>query len=63
MPGGPSSSLTWLVRHLTEYDLKLSKGAIVLGGTALGLFRVKPGDKITVNIDGQQTVHCAVNFD
>ena len=63
MPGGPSSSLTWLIIHLTEYNLKLSKGAIVLGGTALGLFRVKPGDKITVNIDGQQTVHCAVNFD
>ena len=62
MLGGPSSSLKWLSEHLRKYDQELSPGTIVLGGTALGLHLVKPGDDIRVKINDQTAVHCSVNL-
>lgn len=59
--GGPLSSLNWLEKHLSEHDLKLSFGDIVLAGTALDLYPVKPGDKIDVKVDGESAVKCSVN--
>ena len=61
MAGGPSSSLDWLHSHLAEYNKELSQGDIVLGGTALGLHRVHPGQSISVKIDGEVAVQCCVN--
>ena len=62
MKGGPSSSLEWLSEHLTKYNHELLPGNIVLGGTALGLHLVKPGDDIRVKINDQTAVHCSVNL-
>ena len=62
MLGGPSSSLKWLSEHLRKYDQELSPGTIVLGGTALGLHLVKPGDDIRVKINDQTAVNCSVNL-
>ena len=62
MDGGPLSSLKWLQKHLIEHDLKLSAGDIILGGTALGLYPVQPGDKINVTVNEQSAVQCVINF-
>jgi 2-keto-4-pentenoate hydratase len=61
MYGGPLSSLNWLQKHLTEHDLKLSAGDIILGGTTLGLYPVQPGDKINVQINEQSAVQCVIS--
>ena len=60
MEGGPQSSLNWLERHLYYHELKITTGDIVLGGTALGLHQVQPGDRIDVKINGQIVVQCTV---
>ena len=60
MEGGPQSSLNWLERHLYDHELKITTGDIVLGGTALGLHQVQPGDRIDVKINGQIVVQCTV---
>jgi 2-keto-4-pentenoate hydratase len=61
MNGGPSSSRNWLNKHLINHNLKLVSGDIILGGTALGLYPVKPGDRITVRVNNQTAVQCEVN--
>ena len=61
MDGGPLSSLKWLQKHLIEHDLKLSAGDIILGGTALGLYPVRPGDEIEVKVNGATAVQCFIN--
>ena len=59
--GGPLSSLNWLQKHLVRNNLKLSAGDIVLGGTALGLYPVQPGDKIEVKVNKEVAVQCVIN--
>ena len=61
MTDGPSASVDWLAGHLADHSLELSSGDIVLGGTALGLHLVKPGDSITAAIDDEVAVHCFVD--
>ena len=61
MDGGPRSSLDWLTSHLAEYGLKIASGNIVLGGTALGMHLVKPGDQIVVKIAGKEAVQCRIS--
>lgn len=62
MTDGPSASIDWLAGHLADHSLELSSGDIVLGGTALGLHLVKPGDSITAAIDDEVAVHCFVDI-
>ena len=61
MKGGPASSLHWLKNHLADHDLKLLQGNIILGGTALGLHKVRAGDRIDVKLDGEKAVNCFIN--
>ena len=61
MEGGPASSLHWLQNHLADHDLTLLQGNIILGGTALGLHKVRAGDRIDVKVDGEKAVNCFIN--
>ena len=61
MEGGPKSSLNWLESHLGNHGLKTTKSNIILGGTALGLHRVQPGDYIEVKVDKKIAVQCVIN--
>ena len=61
MEGGPKSSLNWLESHLGNHGLKTTESNIILGGTALGLHRVQPGDYIEVKVDKKIAVQCVIN--
>ena len=61
MEGGPVSSLHWLQNHLADHDLRILPGNIILGGTALGLHKAHPGDRINVKVDGKKAVNCFIN--
>ena len=61
MEGGPVSSLHWLQNHLADHDLTILPGNIILGGTALGLHKVQPGDRINVKVDGKKAVNCLIS--
>ena len=61
MEGGPVSSLHWLQNHLADHDLTILPGNIILGGTALGLYKVRAGDRIDVKLDGEKAVNCSIN--
>ncbi|MDB2333237.1 hypothetical protein N9V53_07835 [Amylibacter sp.] len=61
MEGGPKSSLNWLENHLGNHGLKTTESNIILGGTALGLHRVQPGDYIEVKVDKKIAVQCVIN--
>ncbi len=59
-PGGPQASLEWLRSHLAAYGLTLAPGDLVLAGTVLGLYPVRPGDHVCVGLDGVTMVECHV---
>jgi len=61
MDGGPLSSLSWLNANLAKYGLKCCGENIILGGTALGLYHIKPGDTVDVKVNGQSAVKCFVS--
>ena len=61
MEGGPVSSLNWLQNHLADHDLTILPGNIILGGTVLGLYKVRAGDRIDVKLDGEKAVNCFIN--
>ena len=61
MEGGPVSSLHWLQNHLADHDLTILPGNIILGGTALGLYKVRAGGRIDVKLDGEKAVNCSIN--
>jgi 2-keto-4-pentenoate hydratase len=44
--GGPATTLRWLTARLAEWGLQLRRGQVVLTGSALPLFPVKPGSRI-----------------
>jgi 2-keto-4-pentenoate hydratase len=46
--GGPATTLRWLTTHLAEWGLQLLRGQVILTGSALPLFRVNPGSRVTV---------------
>jgi 2-keto-4-pentenoate hydratase len=60
MKGGPKSSINWLKNHLSNHDLKMTSEHIILGGTALGLHKVQPGDCVEVKVDGKTAVRCFI---
>lgn len=59
-PGGAQASVAWLRGHLAEHNLALAPDHLVLTGTALGLYPVRPGDHISVGINGVSAVQCQV---
>jgi 2-keto-4-pentenoate hydratase len=44
--GGPAATLRWLTARLAECGLQLRRRQVVLTGSALPLFPVKPGDRV-----------------
>ena len=60
MKDGPKSSTNWLKTHLSNHDLKMTANNIILGGTALGLHKVQPGDCVEVKVDGKMAVQCFI---
>jgi 2-keto-4-pentenoate hydratase len=48
VPGGPTGSVRWLRGHLEAYGLTLRPRQIVLTGTPLGLYPVRPDDTVRV---------------
>jgi 2-keto-4-pentenoate hydratase len=46
---GPIRSLRWLAGRLAELGLHLAAGQVVLGGSAMKLYLVAPGNRITVD--------------
>jgi 2-oxopent-4-enoate/cis-2-oxohex-4-enoate hydratase len=45
--GGPVTTLRWLTAHLAEWGLPLLRGQVILTGSALPLFPVEPGSRVT----------------
>ncbi len=60
LPGGAQASLAWLRDHLHGHGAALVPGDIVLAGTPLGLYPVRPGDHIVVGLDGEPVTQCRV---
>jgi 2-keto-4-pentenoate hydratase len=60
LPGGPEASLAWLTAQLAESGRTPEPGQIVLAGTPLGLYPVRPGNRIEVLLDGKVAVTCRV---
>lgn len=58
--GGARASVDWLRAHLAAHGLALWPGALVLVGTALGLYRVQPGDHVVIDIDDHKAVECRI---
>jgi 2-keto-4-pentenoate hydratase len=56
VPGGPAGSLGWLRRNLEAYGLALRPRQLVLTGTPLGLYPVRPGDSVRVVAERLGTV-------
>lgn len=59
-PDRPRGTLDWLRGHLAASGLALAPGHLVLAGTALGLYPVRPGSHVRVSIDGVPAVECRV---
>ena len=60
MSGGMLASLAWLRGHLAKTDRALLPGQIILTGTALGLYPVRPGDRIAAYVDDVIGSECTV---
>ena len=60
VPGGPAGSVGWLRRHLEAYGLTLRPRQLVLTGTPLGLYPVRPDDIVRVTAGWLGTVEATV---
>ena len=60
VPGGPAGSVQWLRDHLEAYGLTLRPRQLVLTGTPLGLYPVRPGDTVRVTAEGLGLVEATV---
>ena len=60
VPGGPAGSMEWLRRNLAAYGLTLRPQQLVLTGTPLGLYPVRPGDSVRVMAKGLGSVEATV---
>ncbi len=60
VPGGPAGSVQWLRGHLEAYGLTLRPRQLVLTGTPLGLYPVRPDDIVRVTAGRLGTVEATV---
>ena len=60
VPGGPAGSVRWLRRHLEAHGLALRPRQLVLTGTPLGLYPVRPDDTVRVTAGRLGTVEARV---
>jgi 2-keto-4-pentenoate hydratase len=61
MQRGPAEAIEWLQKNLGRWQEAIRPGDLILAGTPLGLYPVKPGDHITVAVDGTTYVECFVS--
>lgn len=59
MAGGPIEALDWLKSNLGQ-DVAVTPGDLILAGTPLGLYPVKPGDHVITAVDGTAYVDCFI---
>ncbi len=60
VPGGPAGSVEWLRRNLEAHGLALRPRQLVLTGTPLGLYPVRPGDAVRVTAERLGAVEATV---
>jgi 2-keto-4-pentenoate hydratase len=60
MAGGAAEAVRWLREDLGRHGILLAPGDLVLTGTPLGLHAVRPGDRVTVSVDGRELVECHI---
>ena len=60
VPGGPAGSVGWLRGHLEAHGLTLRPRQLVLTGTPLGLYPVRPDDIVRVTAGRLGTVEATV---
>jgi 2-keto-4-pentenoate hydratase len=60
MPGGPVEALDWLKDDLGRFGAALKPGDLILAGTPLGLYPVRPGDHVVVSVDSKEQVGCHI---
>lgn len=58
--GNPQGSLGWLQKNLSSYNKKLEAGQLILAGTTLGLYTVRAGDQINVDLNGETILRCLI---
>ncbi len=58
--GNPLGSLRWLRKNLCSYNKKLEPEQLILAGTTLGLYNVRAGDRINVDLNGENILGCLV---
>ena len=56
----PLGSLGWLQKNLSSYNKKLEAGQLILAGTTLGLYTVRAGDQINVDLNGETILSCLI---
>jgi 2-keto-4-pentenoate hydratase len=56
----PLGSLGWLQKNLFFYNKKLAAGQLILAGTTLGLYTVRAGDQISVELNGERILSCLI---
>ena len=60
LPGGPFCSLLKVAEHLATFGVRLKPNQIVLTGSPLPLYSVRPGDHILVRCSGLTAVEMTV---
>lgn len=60
MDGGPEEALEWLRSQLNRWGEAVAPGDLILVGTPLGLYPVKPGDHVVVAVDDEKQVDCFI---
>ncbi len=55
--GSPVHCVRWLANTLGEFGIPLSAGDVVLSGSLVPLEPVKPGDEMSLEVDGVGTAH------
>ena len=60
LPGGPFCSLLKVAEHLATFGVRLKPNEIVLTGSPLPLYSVRPGDHILVRCSGLTAVEMTV---
>jgi 2-keto-4-pentenoate hydratase len=60
MAGGAVEAVEWLRKDLSRHGFALAPGDLVLTGTPLGLHPVRPGDRVTVSMDGRELVEARI---
>jgi len=60
VPGGPAGSVEWLRGHLRAHGVALRPRQLVLTGTPLGLYPVRPGDSVRVTAEQLGSVEATV---